>query len=149
MRHFIKTCFVIAAFVAASANLNAQNSGPYIRVGAGYYADVNIGAGYLFKSGLSVGAEATTWSQFCGVGGDVDARYRFTNKGFSPFVDVKIGYGLLGRTYENQNYYNFFTSGMAGLSWRHWDFGAGVAFDRFYKAYPVVNLSYTFVLGKK
>lgn len=148
MRNIIKAFCVFAALVAISINLSAQNSGPYIRVGAGYYADINIGAGYLFPSGLSIGAEATTWSQFCGIGGDVDARYRLTNKDFSPIVDIKAGYGLLGKTIENQNYWDFFTSAMAGLSWRHWDLGAGIAYDKYYKAYPVVNLSYTFILGR-
>jgi|GEM_PF-4866084 hypothetical protein len=149
MRNIIKAFVLSATLAVASINLNAQNSGAYIRVGAGYYADINVGAGYMFRNGLSLGAEATTWSMFCGIGGALDARYRFTPKDFSPFVDVKLGYGLLGVDYEYENYYNCFTSAMAGISWRRWDLGAGIAYDRFYKSYPVVNLSYTFLLGKK
>ena len=149
MRNIIKAFVLSATLAVASINLNAQNSGAYIRVGAGYYADINVGAGYMFRNGLSLGAEATTWSMFCGIGGDVDVRYHFTDKELSPFVDLKVGYGLLGVNCEYEHYYNYFTSAMAGLSWRHLDLGVGVAYDRFYKAYPVVNLSYTFVLGKK
>ncbi len=146
---------IIASLVlfAFATNINAQSftlkSGPYIRVGAGYYADINLGAGYTFPFRLSVGAEATTWSMFCGFGGDVDLRYRFLDKQFSPFIDAKIGYGLLGKTREYQNYYDLFYSAMVGVSWRQLDLGVGVAYDCYYKACPVANLSYTFVFGKK
>lgn len=124
-------------------------SGPYIRIGAGYYAYVNVGAGYAFPFRLTVGGEVTAWSMFCGVGGVVDLRYRFLNKQFSPFISAKIGYGLLGKTIDCKNYSNFLSSAMCGLSWRWLDAGAGVAYDNFYGVYPMVNISYTFIIKKK
>lgn len=124
------------------------HSGPYIRVGAGYFADLNVGAGYTFPFRLSLGAEVTTWSMFCGVGAMVDARYRFIDNQFSPFVDAKSGFGLLGKTYDNRTYSGFMTSVMGGLSWRGLDLGIGAGYDEFYGFSPVVNLSYTYVFKR-
>lgn len=142
--------------LASILNLNAQKlkefefqSGLYIRVGAGYFADVNVGAGYTFPFRLSVGAEVTTWSMFCGIGGMVDVRYRFIDNQFSPFADVKLGYGLLGKTYENENFNGFMFSTMGGLSWRWLDIGLGIGVDGFYSIFPMANISYTFILKKR
>lgn len=142
--------------LASILNLSAQKlkpyefqSGPYIRVGAGYYADVNVGAGYTFPFRLSVGGEVTTWSMFCGVGAMADVRYRFLDNQFSPFADVKLGYGLLGKNYECENLYGFMFSTMGGLSWRCLDIGLGIGVDDFYKVSPIANISYTFILKRK
>lgn len=151
MKNIIVCLLIVTSALNASAKKLqpfAFTFGSYIRIGVGYYADVNIGAGYTFPFRLSVGGELTTWSSFCGKGGTVDIRYRFLNKQFSPFISAKAGYALLGQTYDYKNYSGFIYSAMAGVSWRWLDVGAGVAYDNFYGVYPMVNISYTFIIKK-
>ncbi len=152
----VKNIIICLLLSAMAVNVSAKKlqpfvftSGAYIRVGVGYYADVNIGAGYTFPFRLSVGGELTTWSMFCGKGIVADIRYRFLNKQFSPFISAKAGYALLGQTYDYKTYSGFIYSSMAGLSWRWLDVGAGVAYDSFYGVYPMANISYTFIIKKK
>lgn len=118
-------------------------SEPYGRISAGYNNTISIGAGWRFSDNLTVGAEANGWSMLCGVVGGLDARYYFSDWSVKPFADVMVGYGLLGVTYDLQNYYDFAYRAMAGINWRRFDLGAGVTYDSFYQGWPVVTLSYT------
>ena len=118
-------------------------SGPYGRISAGYNNTLSIGVGWSVSDNFTVGAEANAWSLLCGVVGGLDARYYFSNWCVKPFADVMIGYGLLGVTYDRQNFYDFAFRAMAGISWRRFDLGAGVTYDNFYQCWPAVTLSYT------
>ena len=99
-------------------------SEPYGRISAGYNNTLSVGVGWRFSDNFTLGAEANGWSSLCGVVGGLDARYYFSNRSVKPFADIMIGYGLLGLTYDCQNYYAFAYRAMAGISWRRFDLGA-------------------------
>ena len=142
----MKRILAMTAALMLSALCFAGNH--YGSVGIGYYNTLSIGAGYNFSDRMSVGIEVDGWSEFCGLIGGVDARYRFSDWNVKPFVDVMAGYGLLGVTYENKNYYNYACRAMTGISWKGFELGAGVAYDTYNKAWPVAMLTYSFSFAK-
>lgn len=119
-------------------------SEPYGRISAGYNNTLSIGVGCCFSENFTLGAEVNGWSLMCGVVGGLDARYYFSNWSVKPYADVMLGYGLLGMTYDCENYYDFAYRAMAGINWRRFDLGVGLTYDNFYQRWPVVTLSYTF-----
>lgn len=141
-----KALLIIVLFFAPVVCFAGEHFG---RISAGYYNTFGVAAGYSFSDNFSLGVEASAWSDFCGLIGGVDARYRFSDWTVKPFADVMVGYGMLGKTLEYEDYYDFAFRAMPGVSWKRFDLGVGVAYDSFYKLYPVATLSFNFSFCKK
>ena len=141
----MKHIFILIAFLFSSAAAFAQYlpSAVYVRPSIGYKNTLGLGVGYTNIKNFSVGAEVIGWSDLCGIVGGVDARYYVTYSVVRPFVDLFVGYGQLGMTYQYQSYYDFAYRAMLGINWRGFDLGGGVTYDSFYHLAPVATLSYT------
>lgn len=134
------------AFLTSSACFALE---PYGRMSVGYNNTFNLGAGCFFSDNLSAGLEFDGWSDVCGLVCGVDGRYRFGQAEIRPVADVMIGYGLLGKTYEYEDYFNFAGRTMFGLNWKTLDLCAGFVYDSFYGLHAAVSLSFTFRVGKR
>lgn len=126
----------------------SRGSGVTARIGAGAPANFNLGLGYQFGPHLSLTGEAFSYSGLTTMTGTVDARYYVYDRCFTPFLEVRAGYGVLGTTYENKKYCDALGSMSAGLSWRRFDLGAGVIFDSFHKAEFTAGISWTVKIGR-
>lgn len=84
------------------------------------------------------------FSGLTSMAGVLDARSHILDQPFTPFVDIKLGYGVLGKDIDNANCYGIVFAPTAGLSWRRFDLGAGIIYDPFHKTCFMANLSWTF-----
>lgn len=146
MKKIITIIVVILATVcmAAASNKDYQRrQGVIARVGIEDPAGFNVGVGYQFNPHFALTAEAYSFSGLTSMSGSVDARYYFLDRTFTPYVNAKAGYGILGKNLENQNDNGFIGIAGAGLSWKGFDFGVGGMYDRFHKIGCSVNVSWT------
>ena len=145
----MKKSIILVALLALGLAASAQRTtGLNLRVGGGYPAHANLGIGYNITPRLSVELQAFTTTQFFGIAGGIDARYYFLEKPITPFVNLRAGYGMLGKTLENKNFYDLTFSGMVGVSWKRFDLGVGMGYDLYNPFIPFVNLSYSIPLGR-
>lgn len=133
---------------AANGNDFSRNTGLILRAGVGP-DNFDLGAGVQLNPHFAVTAEAFSFSGLTSINAVADVRYYVLDKTITPFVDVKAGYGMLGKTIEYRGYYGMVTSATAGISLRRFDLGAGVTYDEFHKAGFIANLSWTLNLRKK
>ena len=116
-----------------------------IRIGAGLLPNVSVGFEYYLSEKLSVGIEGgyDFSDYYSRITAAIDARYYFSDKPFSPFVDFKGGVCI-----DSSVAYSFFGPSV-GLSYKYLDFSAGILLVDFYEIVPTIGLNYNIQLKKK
>ena len=120
----------------------SRSHGVIGRAGAGTPANFDAGFGYQFCPHFGLTAGVMGFSGLTSMAGVLDARSHILDQPFTPFVDIKLGYGVLGKDIDNANCYGIVFAPTAGLSWRRFDLGVGATYDAFNQLLPFVNLSY-------
>lgn len=136
--------FLCLTFSAGAGNCfkSPRAAGCFFRVGGGTPTNINVGFGYRFAPQISLAAEVKAYSGLTSFVGGLDARIYFSKKNLTPFVSLSADYGVLGKLYDNRDYFADSYSAMIGLSWRRFDLGVGATYDAFNQLLPFVNLSY-------
>lgn len=148
-----KITILCLCLFSAVSSASARMSSVYSR-GSGYgvRAEITVpdGANVALVRQLSprvvLGVEAAVISQMSGWAAMADARYYFQDKAFTPFADLRAGYGLIGKTIDDKDVYGLTGGATVGLSWRRLDLGFGVTYDEWSKVKPAISLSYTLML---
>lgn len=121
----------------------ARRQGPVARIGIGTPASFELGAGYQFSPNFVLTVDAFSYSGLTAMSGIADARYYFLDKDFTPFIDMKAGYGVLGKNLENQSVFGAVEALSAGVSWKALDLSAGFIHDSFHGIEYSLNLTWT------
>lgn len=140
---------IIVALALLMACSMSFAKGPFGRISAGYNNSIGLGAGINISDKVALAAELDTWTGFTGFLGGLDARFYFTDNKVKPFFDTFVGYGYLGKSYENEKCFDSAVRSMIGVNWRHLDLGGGITYDSFNKLEAVATLSFNFSLKKK
>lgn len=139
---------LLGSFSAQAADGFTRGKGVTARIGVGAPASLELGLGYQFCPQFSLTAEAYSFSGLTAAAGVLDARYYVLDQAFTPFVDVRAGYGIMGKDMSYRDCYDYLGSVSAGISWRRFDLGAGVIYDPFHKLSVTANLSWTIRFGR-
>lgn len=149
LKKLILSVIVIVLATASVIASSPYGSGSYLRVGAGFPDNINVGVGYDITGNLSLGIEATSVNALGGYAGAFDLRYHLGESTIRPFVDMTVGYGVLGRTIDYKNHFDLVSSVSAGVGYRRFDFGIGLTYDSWNDVMPLVSISYTIPLRRQ